>query len=100
MRAPVEVLDCFLGGLAHDRQLQVATDHARDLPERRALFGHAVIAGSGGSSLKRELKEVGSIDTVHGGRAVQPVAHVCRETLLSRDTDEYRNEAVIAIAMD
>ena len=48
----------------------------------------------------RELKEVGSIDTVHGGPAVQPVAHVCRETLLSRNTDEYRNEAVIAIAMD
>src|SRR5208337_1149825 len=72
MREPVEVVGCFLGGLADDRYVQSAADHASDVSERHAPFGDPMVAGSCGTLLERQPEEMRSIKPVHGGPAVEP----------------------------
>jgi hypothetical protein len=100
MREPVEVVGCFLGGLADDRYVQSAADHASDVSERHALFGDPMIPRSCGTFLKRQPEQMGSIKPVHGGPAIEPVTHIRRNALLTRETDEERNEGVITVAVD
>src|SRR5205807_6441295 len=49
---------------------------------------------------EHEPVEMGSIEPVHRGPAVEPVTHIRRNALFTRDLDETRNEAVITVAMD
>jgi glyoxylase-like metal-dependent hydrolase (beta-lactamase superfamily II) len=42
---------------------------------------------------------MGSIEPVNPGPTVQPVTHIRRNALFTRDSDEGRNEGVIAVAM-
>ncbi len=71
----------------------------RDIAERHALVGDRVIPGSRRALLDRQPVETGRIEPVHRGPAIQPVTHIRRNTLLTRDLDEARNEGVIAVAM-
>jgi hypothetical protein len=96
MREPAEVVGCFLGGLADDRHIQAAADHASDVSERQALVGDPMIPGSRGTLLEHEPVEMSRIEPVHGGPAVEPFAEIGRSALLTRKTDEERDEAVIA----
>ena len=41
-----------------------------------------------------------SIEPVHRGPAIEPVADIHRNALLTPEIDEARNKAVIAVAMD
>jgi hypothetical protein len=66
----------------------------------QVLFGDLLHLGSCGTLLKHEPVEMSSIELVHRGPAVEPVAHIRRNALLTRETDEARNEAVITVAMD
>ena len=99
MREPAKVVRSFLEGLADDRHVQAAADHASDIAERHTLFGGAVIAGASGTFLKHKPEEMGSIEPMHRRPLVEPFAQMGRDTLLACDADEDRNEAVIAIAM-
>ncbi|MDB6045180.1 MAG: hypothetical protein JWM63_3731 [Gammaproteobacteria bacterium] len=65
MREPTKVVRCFLGGLADDRHVQAAADHASDVSERHTLVGDPVIPGSCGTLLEYEPVEMGSIEAVH-----------------------------------
>jgi hypothetical protein len=100
MRKPAKVVDCFLGGLGDDRQVQAPADHASDVSERHTLFGDPLIPGSCGTLLQHEPVEMSSIEPVDRGPAVEPVAHIRRNAPLPRATDQERNEAVIPVAMD
>src|ERR1700752_554008 len=53
-----------------------------------------------GTLLQHEPVEMSRIEPVHRGPAVEPVAHKRRNALLTRETNEARNEAVITVAMD
>ena len=90
---------CLLGGLANDRHIQSSADDVSDVSRRDPLVGDPVVVGRGGALLQREPVETGSIEPVHCGPAVHPVAYIGRNTLLARDADEKWNEAVIACAM-
>ena len=94
------MVGCFLGCLADDRDAQALADHGCDLPERHALVGHPVIPASGRTFLQDKPVEVGSVEPMHGGPAVQTVANIGGNALLTRDVDEERNETMIAVAMN
>src|SRR5258707_2238130 len=84
----------FLRRPADDRHNQVAADHASDVSEPHALFGHPLIPGSFGTPFKHEPIEMSSIKPVHRGPAIEPITHIRRNALLTHETDEKRNEAV------
>ena len=84
------MVGCLLGGLGDDRHLQAAADCVSDVSKRHALFGDRVIPGSRSSLLKRQPVEVGSIEQVHRGPAVEPVADIRRDTLLASYCDQRR----------
>jgi hypothetical protein len=70
----LEARQSIAGGLADDGHVQAAADHAGDVAERHALVGDPVIPGSCGTLLKHEPVEMSSIEPVHRGPAVKPVA--------------------------
>ena len=76
MRKPAKVVGCLIVGLADDRQVQAAADHATNISERNALVGDPVIPGSCGTPLKRQPKEMGSIKLVHSGSAIESIADI------------------------
>src|SRR6266850_1837043 len=100
MREPLKMAGCFLGSLADDWHVQAAADYASNVSERHALFGDRVILGHYGLLLKHEPVETSCIEPMHRGPAIEPVAHIGRNALLTRETDEARNEAMITVAMD
>ena len=67
--------------------------------ERHAFVGDRVIGPLCDALFERQPVETGGIQPVHAGPAVVAVADIGRDTLLARDGDQARNEAVIARAM-
>src|SRR5689334_9059150 len=100
MREPGEVIDRFFGRLTDDRHLQTAADDFGDLPKGYAFFGHAVITGPCSPLFQSKREQMSSIEPVHCGPAVKPLADVCRGSFLTCYIDENRHKAVIAIAVD
>jgi hypothetical protein len=100
MREPLKMAGRFLGSLAHDRHVQAATDYASNVSEWHAFVGDCVIPGPCGLFLNHKPVEMSGIEPVHRGPAVEPLTHTGRNALLSRETDEARNEAMITVAMD
>ena len=94
------MLGCLLRRFANDRHIQVPADYISDVSERHALFGDAMIPGSRGTLLKHEPVKMSSIEPMHRGPAVEPIAYLDRNALLTCNADENRNEAMITIAMD
>ena len=99
MRKPAKMIGCRLRRFGDDRHLQAAADDLGNVSERHALFGDPVIAGIGGAVFKRKPVEMSRIEPVHRRPTVEPVAHIGRNALLTRDGDKDRNEAVIAVAV-
>jgi hypothetical protein len=64
------------------------------------LFVGPVIVGSCGALLRSQPVEMSSIEPVHAGPAIEPVAYIRGHALLARDVDESRNEAVVAVTVD
>lgn len=90
------MVGCLRGGLGDDRQVQAPANYFSDVSNRHDLVGDPVIPGSRGTLLRRQPEEVGSIEPVHRGPAVEPVTHIRRNALLACDADNNGNEAVIA----
>src|SRR5579864_5679325 len=90
---------CLVGRLADDGHIQAPADHASDVTERHTLIGDAVIAGAGRTLLKHEPVEAGSIQTMYRGPAVEPVSDIGGNAFLTRDANQSRDEAVIALTM-
>ena len=99
MREPAEMAGCLLGGLGDDRHVQASADYSSDVSEWHALIGDSVIPGSGGTLLEHQPVEMGRVEAVHRGPAVEPVANIRRNSLLTRDANEGRNKAVVAVAV-
>ena len=87
-RKPAKVLSRLLRRLGDDRNLQAPADCLSDLSKRHAFFCDRVITGSGGTLLKRQSIEMGGIEPVHRGPAVEPVADIGRDTLLAGNSDQ------------
>src|SRR5437016_2660063 len=94
------MLGCLLGGFGDDRYVQAAADCLSDLSQRHAFFGDRVIAGSRGTLLQHESVEMGRIEPVHGGPAVEPVADKRRDTFLASKSDQIGDEALLVSVMD
>jgi hypothetical protein len=88
------------GGLGDDRHIQVAADDVSDVSKRHALFGDPVIPGSRRTLLKRQPEEMRSIESVHRGPAVEPVADKRRDTLLASQSDHVGDEALLHSVVD
>jgi hypothetical protein len=72
------MLRCLVAGLGNDRYAEPAADHLGDSLERHALLGDRMIGAVDGAALKREPEDAGSIEAMHGGPAVEAVAHIGR----------------------
>ena len=70
------------------------------ISRRHAFLGDAVIACARVALFEREPVEVRRVEPVHPWPAVEPVADISRHAFFTRDGDETRHEAVIAIAVD
>src|SRR5580704_10938776 len=68
--------------------------------EGHSLVANGVVARSRRTLLQYESVEMSSIKSVHGGPAVKTGTHVRGLPLLTRDLDESRDEAMIAVPMD
>src|SRR5271155_1741886 len=90
----------FLARLADDRYVQMPTDDLSDLSRRYALIGHAVIPCSDGTLLEHEPVETSSIEPMHRGPAVEPVAYKCGNALFACDANQVWHKAVITVAVD
>src|SRR5438445_3215594 len=100
MREPAEMRSRLLWSLADHRHAEPAADDAGDLTERHARLGDRMVAGAATALLQHQPVKPGGIEPVHGGPAVEALAGVDRGTLLTRNADEDRDEAVIASTMD
>src|SRR4029077_9915077 len=94
------MIGCLLARLANDRYAQMPADGLSDLSGRYALVGHAVIPCSDGTFLVHEPVEMSSIQPVHRGPAVEPVAYKCGNALFSCNADQAWHKAVITVAVD
>src|SRR5260370_33739435 len=100
MPDPAKMVGCRLGRLCNHGHLEASADYLRNLSNRSTFVGDSMKGSCRGSLLKNEPVEVSSIEPVHCGPAVKPVAHIRRDALFTRDADESRHKAVIAISMD
>src|SRR5215472_7550822 len=100
MPDPAKMAGCLLRRLRNHGHVETAADYLSDLTNRSTFVGDAMKRGCRGSLLKNELVEVSSIEAVHCGPAVKPIAHIRRDAFFTPDADESRYEAVIAISMD
>jgi hypothetical protein len=73
--------------------------HLSDVSERNTLIGYAVISTTGGTFFKRQPVETSGIQPVHSGPVIEPIPHVRRNALFTRNGKEVRNEAVITVSM-
>src|SRR5215471_11936004 len=89
-----------LGGYGDHRHVQSAADDAGDLAEWHSLVADRVVAGARHSLLDRQPVEPSGVEPMDGRPAVEPIAHVRRHALLTRDLDQARNEAVVAVTVD
>src|SRR5262249_28962230 len=100
MPNPAKMARRFLRRLCNDGHVETSADYLSELTNRSTFVGDAMKRSSRGSLLKNEPVQVSSIEAVHCGPAVKPVAHIRGDALFTRDADESRYEAVIAISMD
>src|SRR5262249_19330054 len=79
MPDPAKMAACLLGRLCNHGHVETSADYLSDLSNRSTLVGDAVKGSCHGSLLKNEPVEVSSIEPVHCGPAVKPVAHIGRD---------------------
>ena len=94
-----------LRGHGDDRHFQTPADCLSDLSQRHALFVDRVIPGSRRlfiirALLQREPVERGSIQPMHRGPAVEPVAYIRRDTFFASHSDQVGDEALLVPVMD
>src|SRR5882762_8807529 len=94
------MVGCPLWGLGNHLHVQSPADYAGDFSNWHALIADRVIFGSSGTLLNRQPEEMGGVESMHRGPAVEPVTHIRRNALLPRDADDCRNEAVVAVTVD
>src|ERR1700730_15251095 len=71
-----EVVACFLGDDADNRQLQLAADDLSDVPERHALLAASVQSRASRGGFHGQPEQVRRIESMHGGPAVRAVTNV------------------------
>src|SRR6266851_2515306 len=96
---PAKMIGCFLARFANDRYVQLAADDLSDLSSRYTLVCYAVIPLSSVTFLENEPVEMSSIEPMHSGPAVEPVAYDCGNTLFARDADQAWHKPVITVAV-
>jgi hypothetical protein len=100
MPDPAKMAGCLLARLGHYGNVETPADYLSDLSNRSTFVGDSMKGSCCGGLLKNEPVEASSIEPVHCGPAVKPIAYICRDTLFTCDTDESRYEAMITISMD
>src|SRR5580658_2371202 len=97
---PAKMIGCFLARFADNRYVQATADCLSDLSSRYALVGDAVIRGTSNTFLKHKPVKVSRIEPMHRWPAIKPVPYECRNSFFTRDADQTRHKAVVAIAVD
>src|ERR1700722_12058038 len=99
VRQPTKVLTRLLRGFGDHRHFQTAADGLGDFSERDALFRDCVIATSGKSFFRpfpqRQPVQMGTIQPVHGGPAVEAVADIRGDTFLASQSDQVSDQALL-----
>jgi hypothetical protein len=81
------MLGCLFRRLGDDRKVQASADHAGDILEWNAFFCDGVIPASSSTMLKCKAVDAGGVEPVHSGPAVEPFAHIGRNTPVPGDAD-------------
>ena len=63
------------------------------------LLGGGMVSAASGILFKHEAEEMSGVEPVHRSPTVEAVADIRRYALLARETDQQRDEAVVAIAV-
>jgi hypothetical protein len=86
--------------LADHRNVQAASDRTGDILESDRLVGNPVIASARGAFLEREPKQNCGIEPMHGGPAIETLAHIGGHRFFACNADQRWNEAVVAVTVD
>ena len=85
--------------LGDDRHAEPAADHLGDRLERHALVGDRVIGSALDALFERKPVEAGGVEPMHAGPAVLSIADIGSYAFLACDSDQTRDETMIAVAM-
>src|SRR5271169_3963655 len=94
------MVDRLRGRLGDDRQLQPPADDLGNVSNRHTLLRDRMIAGSRTSLLERQPVKAGSVEPMHRGPAVAPVADERGDTLLASYGDHVADEALPVSVVD
>ncbi len=97
---PAKMLIGFLGRLSDYGNVQTATDHLSDLPERHALLRNRVERPAFSTALERKPINPSRVEPMHSGPAIVPSANIGGHAFLSRNIDKAGQETMISQAMD
>src|SRR5215471_1736665 len=82
MPDPAKMVGCPLGRLCKHGHVEASADYLRDLSSRSTFVSDTMKGSCRRGLLKNQPVEVSSIEPVHCGPAVKPVAHIRRDALL------------------
>ena len=75
-------------------------DRFGNLPNRKTLVADAVQVGAFQGRLYRQAEQKGAVEPMNGGPAVRAVTHIRGDAFLAGDSDQPRNKAVVAAAVN
>src|ERR1700683_3327690 len=104
VREPTKVPPRLLRRLGNDRHLQPPADYLSDFSQRPSLFSNRVITDSFriffGRLPKPEPVERRDIKSMRRRPAIEPIAHVSRDTLLARQSDQVSDKPLLDWVVD
>ena len=101
-RKPARKPKCSLASLGRDgdhRDVEVPPDHLGDGADRHTLVRDRVQPRSRRCLLQGQAEQVCRIEPVHGGPTAGAVADEARDSLVTGNTDQGREESVIPVAV-
>jgi hypothetical protein len=93
------MLSGFIRSQASNRNIETAAYHFSDFLERNPLFSNPVIRTADGAFLERQPVDTGGVESMDRRPSIKSIADIGRDTLLSRNSYQVRNEAMIPVAV-
>src|ERR1700683_1037245 len=104
VREPTKVLARLLRRLGDDRHLQPPADYLSDLSQRHYIFSNRVIPDSFriffGRLLQRQPVETRGIKSMRRRPAIEAIAHISRDALLARQSDQVSDKPLLDWIVD
>lgn len=99
-REPFEMRRGLLPRHADNRHAELHADGFGNLPERKAFFGHRMVASAARATFQRQPERTRRIMAVHRRPTVAAIADVRRHAMLTGKRNHAGHEAVVAFAMN